>query len=98
MSNQPCHPANTAPIDVPNTFWVEVIGYRGRRLQALTLTERERINRLTVDEAAEILVSSFTLELIKTRGVNFALRKAMEQTKERKRHYIECALRDRRHA
>lgn len=88
----------TSFVAVPESFWVELIAYRAPSLQALTLAERDRINRLTLDKAAKVLASPLTLKRIETRSPDFALRKALERAKEWKRHHVDCALSDRQWA
>jgi hypothetical protein len=103
MPIEPFYPApldypKTSLIAVPDSFWAELIAYRASSLQALALVNRNRINRLTLDEAAETLESSLTIKRIETRGIDFALRKASERAKGFKRYHIESALWDREHA
>lgn len=100
MSIEPFCPAPIAYpatpfIAVPESFWAELIEYRAHSLQALMLKERDRINRLVLDKAAEVLASPLTIKRIETRGPDFALRKASERAKEWKRYHVDCALSDR---
>lgn len=103
MTIEPFHPEPldypmTSLIAVPESFWAELIAYRSPSLRALTLAERDQINRLTLDKAVKVLARPLTIKRIETRGIDFALRKASERAKDYKRYYVDCALSDRQHA
>lgn len=92
---EPLDYPKTRFIAVPDAFWIELIEYRAPSLRALALKERDRINRLSLDKAAEILASPLTIKRIETRSADFALHKALERAKEWKRHHVDCAVSDR---
>lgn len=95
---EPLDYPNTSFLVVPESFWADLTAYRAPSLQALTLAERDQINRLTLDKAAKVLARPLTIKRIETRGIDFALRKASERAKDYKRYYVDCALSDRQHA